>query len=60
LGEDKKARVAKFLKEFKRIAASGRGLDIIPRHENIDHNSFHRAIYPLCFPFRTKEGGDRK
>jgi len=35
LNEDKKAQIAEFLKEFKKIATSGRGLDIIPRRENI-------------------------
>ena len=126
MGEEKKARIAKFLKEFKKITTSGRGLDIIPRRENVaclaelgltkknqkdeimgltvsdycegperDKDrpgeiwvfgkqisgkevyiklkiaqvgkekiakclSFHRAMYPLCFPFRPKERGDKK
>ena len=30
-----KARVVGFLKEFKKIVVTGRGLDVIPRPENI-------------------------
>jgi hypothetical protein len=35
LDHGKKKKVAKFLKEFKKIATTGRGLDLIPRAENI-------------------------
>jgi hypothetical protein len=35
LNQPKKARIAAFLKEFKKIVTAGRGLDIIPRHANV-------------------------
>jgi hypothetical protein len=35
LDQGKREKVAKFLKEFKKIATAGRGLDLIPRAENI-------------------------
>ncbi len=35
MDDAKKARVVRFLKEFKKIVATGRGLDVIPRPENI-------------------------
>jgi len=35
LDQGKREKVAKFLKEFKKIATTGRGLDLIPRAENI-------------------------
>jgi hypothetical protein len=35
LDQGKRGKVAKFLKEFKKIATTGRGLDLIPRAENI-------------------------
>ena len=126
MSEAKKARIAAFLKEVKKIITAGRGLDVIPRRENItclaelgltrknqkeeilgltvsdycegpepDRDrpgevwvfgkqisgrevyikikiakvgketiakclSFHPANHPLCFPFRMKEGGDKK
>ena len=126
MDQAKKAQIAKFLKEFKKIATSGRGLDVIPRRENIvclaelgitrknqkeeimsltvvdycegpkpDKDrpgeiwvfgkqisgkevyiklkiaqvgkewiakclSFHPAKHPLCLPFRSEKGGDKK
>jgi hypothetical protein len=36
LGEAKKTGIRHFLNEFKKIAVSGRGLDIVPRRENLD------------------------
>jgi len=35
LDQGKREKVAKFLKKFKKIATTGRGLDLIPRAENI-------------------------
>lgn len=35
MDQGKREKVAKFLKEFKKIATAGRGLDLIPRAENI-------------------------
>ena len=35
MDQGKREKVAKFLKEFKKIATTGRGLDLIPRAENI-------------------------
>jgi len=35
LNQPKKARIAAFLKEFKKIVTAGRGLDIILRHANV-------------------------
>lgn len=35
MDEGKRVRIAEFLKEFKKIVAKGRGLDVIPRLENI-------------------------
>jgi hypothetical protein len=35
LDQGKREKIAKFLKEFKRIATTGRGLHLIPRAENI-------------------------
>ena len=32
-----KEKIRKFLKEFKEIASKGRGIDVIPRRENIDN-----------------------
>jgi hypothetical protein len=36
LGETQKSGVVKFLIEFKKIMVTGRGLDIVPRRENLD------------------------
>ena len=36
MDQAKKARIAAFLKDFKKIVTAGRGLDIIPRPANID------------------------
>lgn len=36
MDQAKKARIAAFLKDFKKIITAGRGLDIIPRPANID------------------------
>ena len=33
----KRGRIRNFLKEFKEIASKGRGIDVIPRRENIDN-----------------------
>ena len=35
MDQGKREKVAKFLKKFKKIATTGRGLDLIPRAENI-------------------------
>lgn len=36
MDEEKLARVREFLKEFKKIASQDRGLDVVPRRENIN------------------------
>ena len=36
MGEAKKSDIKNFLIEFKKIVATGRGLDIVPRRENLD------------------------
>jgi hypothetical protein len=36
LGEAKKSDIKNFLIEFKKIVVTGRGLDIVPRRENLD------------------------
>jgi hypothetical protein len=36
LGEAKKSGIRNFLIEFKKIVVTGRGLDIVPRRENLD------------------------
>ena len=33
----KRGRIRNFLKEFKEIASKGRGIDVIPRRQNIDN-----------------------
>ncbi len=37
MDESKKEEIRKFLKEFKEIASKGRGIDVIPRRENIEN-----------------------
>ena len=37
MDELKRDRIRNFLKEFKEIASKGRGIDVIPRRENIDN-----------------------
>lgn len=37
MNELKKEEIRKFLKEFKEIASKGRGIDVIPRRENIEN-----------------------
>ena len=37
MDELKRDKVRKFLKEFKQIASKGRGIDVIPRRENIEN-----------------------
>ena len=36
MGEAKKSDIKNFLIEFKKIVVTGRGLDIVPRRENLD------------------------
>jgi hypothetical protein len=37
LDDLQRGRIRNFLKEFKEIASKGRGIDVIPRRENIDN-----------------------